>query len=297
MPDGLTGPGVFAPLIVALNTANQVQTFNTAGASAVIFRVSGTYTGSISFGNSEDGSTDFLAPSRLSVSGYGSSGRATITGDGTASNKQYRANAGGLVFVAKAGADFSGSVTITLYATAPSPITLIGGSVHTSDEEALRAGRAYTTSTGVGTVASGNSMVLYLSNPAGSGKRVFIKDRIFTATREDNLTAVGPQFYGISSPTGNIPAGNAVVSNRGDGTVTSALVAKFAVVNAANLPSGGTTGAGNLSAGGQFNLTLERTLEPGKAFAQVMTNTSSGALGGAFNILMTITAGFYEEPI
>lgn len=166
----------------------------------------------------------------------------------------------------------------------------------TYEEQALRLGRAFTVSTGMGTVAGGNHMVMLLTNPAGSGWLARITNRLFTASRADNLSPVGPPFMGLGNPTGNLPALVANFSNRSSG-MASPLTSRYAVMSTANLPTGGTTAAGNIAGGGQFDLEFERTLAPGQSFANYMSNTSSVGLGGAFDILMCITFNLYLEPI
>ena len=295
---GLASPlATFGPVSTTLNGPNQSAILPCPGAASVLIELSGTFTGSIVSANSADQSLSVVSPARLWMSGVGSLGKSTITGTGAAQTAEYRAVAGGSLYLLTTSADFAGSATVTMFATQAGPISFVHGAVHDSDEEALRAGRSFTLGTGIATVASGNSLVLYISNPAGSGVRLFIQDRYFTASRADTLAPVGPPFFGLKDPT-SAPTSAVTVASRGDGSVTCPAIARFNVVNAANLAAlGGTITAGNLTGGGNFNLALERTLEPGKAFANYMTNTSSGGLGGAFDMLMAIAFGIYQEPV
>lgn len=284
----------FGPTSYTFTGPNQTFVFPCAGAAAVIFELTSNFTGTINSGNTSDVSTAIVSPARLIRTGASPTGRSTIAGTGAAYNAQYRATAGGMAYVLSTSSDFVGTATVAIFGTAASTAPFINGSVQTPDEQALRGGRAYSLTTGVATVAAGNSLGLYITNPATSGQRVFLPHRLFTCSRTDAT------FAGVGNPTrSDLLPSVANSSNRGSGGA-SPVTARSGALSAANLSTltaSGTAAAGNVLGGGQVDLVFERTLEPGQAFANYLTNTTGGGLASGTDMYACITFVYYLEPI
>lgn len=290
----LGGASFFGPTTYTFTGPNQQFVFPCPGAAAVIFELVSNFTGTISSGNSADISTAIVSPARVIRTGASATGKSTIAGTGAQYNANYRATAGGMAYVLSTSADFVGTAMVVIAGTAAAITPFINGPVQTPDEQALRAGRAYSLSTGIVTVAAGQSLALYLTNPTSTAVRAFLPHRLFTCSRTDAT------FAGIGNPTrSDLLPSVANSSNRGSGSA-SLLTARSGALSAANLATlqaSGTAAAGNVLAGGQVDLVFERTLEPGQAFANYITNTTGGGLATGADMYACITFAYYVEPI
>ena len=208
------------------------------------------------------------------------------------------ADAGGLNIAASGYT--SGSATVSITATFNPEAVFLNSPVHTSDEAALRNGRAYSTSSGLMAVANGTYESLVLSNPAGNSVRAIITAR---ETSCDVPTGnVAPHWYSLSNPTTNLPTSPATVTNRKTGGVTSTLSAVYNT-GSTTFPDTATSTplasrvAGPVPTGGIVGGpgTVMRTLEPGNSTAITIAGEATGFGGATPNCAVTLA--WYEEVL
>lgn len=155
-----------------LAAANGTVTVPAAGSASALVSIAGTFTGTITLQGSTDGIT--WGNRLLFKSGVGSLGTASMTNAGTAIANEYRIVSGGLYIRALAGSTWSGSATVSIFASQDASTAFVNGPVHTAQEEAARAGRAFAASTPVVAAASGNFLNSYINNPSGSNVNLFV---------------------------------------------------------------------------------------------------------------------------
>lgn len=156
---------------------------------------------------------------------------------------------------------------------------------------AVRAGRAFTVSTGRATVAAGNVLCIYLENTGTS--TYYFTTRLFSNNLPSNVAQ--PYVFGISATGGNLPVSTASISNRNGSAAAPGLVARFGVSTPANQPSG-TVGPGNYVGAGHLELgqPYTRTLTPGSRFANCQEGGSTGLTGNT-DAMEAITISLYYE--
>lgn len=183
----------------------------------------------------------------------------------------------GLVEYRSTGAGYGQKITLTAVTSGSATVTIIGNSApatilpnapfHTSDEAAMRAGRAFTASTGFQSTAVGSYLVQTLTNPAGSGVRDVIPpyDRIIGCNNPSS--ALLPNFASAVNVTSGAPTTALTVSKRGSQTGAAAQSTSTGGVQTA-LPA--TTPANANPTGmptfGGYAVPQERTLEPGNTY-------------------------------
>ena len=197
------------------------------------------------------------------------------------------------------GAGYGEKITLTAVTAGTSTVSILGtygpttvfpnSPVHTADEGALRAGRAFSASTGYQSLAAGQNLSLYISNPATNSLRLILSNRILSCDSTISLS-----YFGIGNATVNLPTTAATVSNRKTGGSTSATSVLYGV--AATRPDTSPTTAspigGILPALGSEPTLPLRTLEPGSSYSAWIT--APAGLGTTAHC--TITFAWYEEP-
>lgn len=157
-------------------------------------------------------------------------------------------------------------------------------SVYTRDETALRAGNAWSVSTGLQSTTAGTYLELFISNASSSTYRHIINIRTLGC---DNPTGtVAAKWTTINNPTVNLPTTALTVGNRKTGAGNTIAMSAYIGTNvaAASLidtsPStpaatriGGMVPTGGVEGGpGE----VMRTLEPGQSTAIAILSVSNG---------------------
>lgn len=231
--------------------------------ASVIITIDGTFEGRVTAtGAIESGATE--GARLLTKSGSGSTGLNYVAGDGTERHTEYSAVSGGDYFFLRASDWVSGSAEVAIYSQEAQNITLISGPVHTTFEEARRAGRAYSAGTSVQSVSSGDWLQYRFLNPVGSGVRCFVHLRFFSNSQEpgDGVLEYGffPDDPGALSGATDVTPNN--LKRGGD----ASLVEFEWVTSGTSL---GDAPLGNLlpQGGLPFVLEVAREVDPGQAFA------------------------------
>ena len=234
----------------------------------------------------------------LFKTGVGPMGVSAQPVNGTAGQLEYR-TVGGNGQTITLTSYTSGSALVTIYGSYNPQDIFIGGPVHTAEEDALRNGKAFSSSSGVQMVTAGQYMSMMLANPSNSGVRAIITKRTIAC---DNPTGqVAPKWYGLANPTLNLPATVTAISPRKTGGSTSLLNSTYTASSAtfpdtttstplasrvsALIPTGGGPGGPG---------DVMRTLEPGQSTVLTILATANG-LGT--NPSCAIDTFWYEESV
>ncbi len=237
------------------------------------------------------------SPHRLWKNGVGDLGTSTEVVTGSQGQLDYRTvgdTVGGETIKLTAYAGGSAVVSITGFSNPG--LVFVGSAVHTSDEEAVRAGKGFTVSTGSQSVTVGQYLNLYIANPSANSARVMYTLRNVSCDNPSGQVAA--KWYGLPNPTVGLPTTALVIGNRKTGGATSAVTAFLS--NGTTLPdtspttpmasrSGGLIPTGGM-AGGPGSVV--RTLEPGQSTVLTVLSTANG-LGTA--PVCTIDYYWYEE--
>ncbi len=226
-------------------------------------------------------------------------GALAVSSDSLAGNQgslEYRTVGGGYGQTVKLTAYTSGATLVTIVAVQQPTTVFVNGSVQNSDEDAVRAGRGFTASTGTQSVVAGQYLNLYIANPPGNTSRVIYTLRNVSC---DNPSGqIAPKWYGLPNPTTGLPTTAVAVLNRKTGGAASAVTAF--VSNGTTLPDTTTTTpmasrtGGMIPTGGMAGGpgSVVRTLEPGQSTVLTILGTASGV---AANPYCTIDYFWYEE--
>ena len=213
----------------------------------------------------------------------------TMTGS-TTGIIEYRTNGAGFGQKITLTAAVSGSATVTILGTYGPTTVLPNAPFHTSDEAAVRGGRAYSASTSYQSLTANQNLSLYISNPSTNNLRLIIPNRILSC---DSATALS--YFGLGNDTVNIPTTAVTPANRKTGGAVSATTVAYGVATTrpdtnptTASPSGGIVPA----LGAEPSLPL-RTLEPGTTYS--MWISAPAGLGTTAHCV--ITFAWYEEPI
>lgn len=264
--------------------------------SSAIINVTGNYDGVIEVHGSSllsDAAKNSVIGSReVFKSGVGSIGDNKIRNSGGDISNEYRISTGGQSIRIKMTSLNSGYAYVRFGASNNSSLSLINGPVHTSEEEAVRARRAYLASTGQQSVTSSQNLFFILSNPVDSNVNLFITERLFGTNQKTGATPIYYQAY--SNPTA-ILANSASVINRFLGENGSSSTFEYEVNSPDNITMGGMEGSGEpIPLGG---IIRERKLlviaPPGTRLGFAVRGT--GGLGSAIDIFSTLQ--WYEETI
>lgn len=288
------------PVTAVLNSANSAPvSLACPGASGYIITVV-TTPGQPAFVGTLNSTDNVTGGNRLLFkTGVGELDVSSVILTGTQGNLEFRtvgAPSGGQAI--SVGSYTSGSATVTIWGAYTPTVVFPNGAMHTSEEAALRNGKAFSAGTGNQTVAVGNYESILLSNPSTSGIRAIITQRQMTC---DNPTGVVPaKWYSIPNPTTNLPTTAAPMSNRKTGGANSVLTITYNA-SATNYPDTATATplanrvAGMVPTGGTVGGPgqVMRTLEPGQSFAMTIQSVSNGGLTAAPICGMTMV--WYEE--
>lgn len=265
------------------------------GAQSAVIAISGTFNGTLTALGSGDlsaVSSGIWGGRLLFKSGVGSLGTNTVTGDGSvAMANEYRVVVGGRALRLKMTAYTSGTATIRITASAGSSITFANGPTHNALEEATRAGRAFSVSTSIQSVAAGNYLNTRFSNPAGSGKNCFVVIRRF----DNNYTQVS-EYYGVANPVALTSPTTVTPSNLDTGGVASVVTFTWNM-GTTRLDSSPTTASpvgGVISMGSSATIETARLIRPGQSFGHYIGG-SGGGLGATARL--GVTLNWYEEAI
>ena len=258
------------PFTGTLANAGDSVTASCPGAASYIIQIvpaNGGMTGTISSTDSATGGGRLLFKT-----GVGQLDTNVISYSGAASATEYRTVGTGYGQKITLTAVASGSSTVTILGSYQTSTVFLNSPIHTADEAAVRAGRAYSVSTSYQTVAAGQNLSLYLSNPSTNNLRLILSNRILSCDSASSLS-----YYGLGSATLNIPGTSATPANRKTGGVASLTSAAYGVATTRpdTSPTTANPVGGILPAlGGEPTLPI-RTLEPGSNYS----------------------AAWYEEPI
>lgn len=262
--------------------------YGVADSSSAIISVQGTFVGEIVVEGSISATATF-GPRLVMRAGVGPLGINIMRGHGDGVPHEYRLVTGGDRIRLTATNWVSGTATIEVLANNDPDIVFVNGPVHTAEDEAVRAGRAYLASTGVLAVSSGNALFGILSNPANSNRNFNITKRLFGNTSD---TVLEYQVY--SDPTATLSQVGAKPNRLVAGPVTNAIFT-YQVAPVANITMGGTLGSGEpISSNG---IIREREL-----LVQLPPGRKLGfKIDGNGNLIMAsrlaLTLEWYEEEI
>lgn len=273
MPAGCNG---FGTLIITVTTAS--------GDSAFV----GTFA-------SRDAVTG--GPRRLHKTGVGALQVSTETLSGTQGALEYRTCGGAGPQTITATAATSGRATVTIYGMLATTACFVNGSVQNAEEAALRAGKAFSASTGNQVVTTGNYLSLLVSNPANSGVRLVIPASNRIVGCDNVSSAMLPKYSSLVNATTNLPTTAATVTRRGGTTGTSAATALIA--NAASKPDTSPTTANpiGLPFFGAYAVPQDRTLEPGNSTLIYILGVTVPAGLGSANSTCSIIISWFEESL
>lgn len=293
-PDGSSAPASSflysgSGTITANGQSVELVCPNTASA---LIDVSGDFNGELEVvGRAVEGATA-LGRRLVFKSGVGSLGRNIIENDGTSVNNEYRITTGGYSVVIRAISWTSGTANISISAGSAPAAIFNNGPVHTAYEEAVRAGRAFTASTGPQAVTSGNVIVVTFANPSNSGVNVFLKNRLFGNDRSAGQTAL--EYVAYSSPT-FVPANTSNGINLRGATPFSDAEFKWEVRDITGLVMGGIQGTGEVIPRGiNYTRPLEAMILPGRSAGYVISGEATNL---SQNARISITLEWYEEPV
>lgn len=182
----------------------------------------------------------------------------------------------------------SGSATVTIWGSYATSGTFQNNPVHSTEEGALRNGRAFTAASSTIAIPTGQNLSFVLSNPAGNNLRLILLNRTFTTDQTAASTAAPCKWFGISNPTVNLPATVATVTNRRTGGAVSASSALYGVSASRpdTSPTLATPGGGFIPTGGNtFQLGTLVTIEPGTSRGAWINNVTGATLNGSINFM------------
>lgn len=175
----------------------------------------------------------------LFKTGVGSIGSNVITGYGDGALVEYRIVTGGGDVIFTPQNWVSGAATLTFK---PDPVAAIGfvnGPVHGAEEESVRNKRSYLASTGMLSVQATEALFVTLSNPAESGRNMYLENRIFSSTATISL-----EYKAYGNPTA-VLSQTAAVLNRFVGADSAVMECKYQVATGGTVVMGGTEGSGD----------------------------------------------------
>lgn len=176
------------------------------------------------------------------------------------------------------------------------PLPVVGGGggaleVETSEEEAVLGGRAFIGSTAVAPVVIGNIMAITISNPAGSGKNMFLTNRRFSSTNADSDPVL--EYLAYVNPT-IVLSTAAAMPNRRIGGPATAMVMRYQVAPAASLVMGGVSGSGESirNGGGATERRVMVIVPPGQTLGFTVTGSGNNL---SHATRLSVSLEWYEE--
>lgn len=227
----------------------------------------------------------------LFFSGYGSAGRSSVTFTGGTVRQEFRLVAGGRVARLRVTAYTSGTLAVRGYAQRAPNLVFVNGPVHTADDEAVRAQRAFIGGTGVQAVGSGQFLYVRLSNPPGTGQNLILDKRLFGSNIANNGA---PLEYQAWANCTNTLSQTANVVNRWLGAPSAPFSLTYqagtGVVFDGTMGTGGSLPTG----GNELQITTPIILQPGTSVCFQISGAGSGVPNAA-----RINVSFigYWEPL
>ena len=224
---------------------------------------------------------------RLYKTGVGPLEISSETLDGTQpASLEYRCKGGGDGLRVLLTNFVSGSATVKIWASYVPNMIFQNGPAHTTKEAAVRGGRGFKHSFAAA-VAAGNVLNYILSNPAGSGRNLFLDFRRFQQTSANVL-----QFQQFINPTQLTTGATtlAIANRRNDSTMTPVAVAKM-IMGTAALATGTAGPVGYITTNGVSDATdLLDMIAPGTSIGYSFTGVGGTAFTGtAANIAAAFT--------
>lgn len=280
-----------------LDSLNSEYWIDCPDTSSAIIKVIGNFNGVISVEDSglpsdQAASTGVLGGRIVFKSGVGSLGENKIRNDGTEILNEYRIVTGGQSIRLKMTEWISGYAFVRVFASHNPSLLFINGPVHSAEEEATRARRAYVASTGAQSISTTQTLYTILKNPANSGINLFLTERIFGTNQKTNDVPIYYQAWG--NPTA-VLSNNSTPINRFLGGVGSNVSFTYQIATTGSIAMGGTIGSGEpIPLGGIVRERKFQVIVPPNTslgFAITGTNVASGSMTAFCNLQ------WYEELI
>jgi hypothetical protein len=287
----------WGPANGTLAAVNDMVALLCPGSTSAFVSVNGTWTGDILiYGTTDPGAS--VKGTRIAYkSGIGSSGTATITGNGALVQKEFPVITGGQRLVVQAQANFVGSVAISILATVSASIIGISGPVHTAEEEAIRNAHGFSASTGIQTVPAGMFLNLAINNPSNSSLNMFIRRRFFFTNRSGADAPLqisqleNPVTTGMTFRTGsNLQLGAPASPNP---LSVCMLAFNVSATHIDTSPPTSNPITALSAVGSPFVIDTERELKPGATLGYYITGTGSGANASKVDFVIN----WFEESI
>ncbi|WP_156340138.1 hypothetical protein [Nonlabens sp. YIK11] len=272
----------------SISALNGTVTLNAPGSASAVIGVSGTFIGKLKVVGSGDTieSNGVQGGRLLFRSGVGSTGSNETIRDNNSPDTEFRIVTGGRSITVEMIEYTSGTAEVKITASATSSTVFINGPVHSSMEEAVRNGRAFSVGTGSQSVGSGNIIKSTFFNPPTSGVNAFVTLRQFT----NNSTSTPQQVNFYVSPT-ELASGDVTPNNLKTGGVTSAIRFRT-LTNATSL--GTPTLSQVLPINGiEKSIEVLRMVQPGEIFGYQLSGVGNGSLLNTLQMSMTFI--WYEE--
>lgn len=222
-----------------LNGSNLVMHVPCSGTSSAVVYIDGTINATISVTGGPD-ITNTKGKRILTQTDGGSTGRNALRING-AIDEEFRLVTGGDLLKIELSDYVSGAVEVDVVCTEDPSIIFINGPVHTADEQAVRAGRAFVSAVPAQSVTTDQELHFVVSNPDGSGKNLIVTSRRFGATVVNTSDRIE---YVVTVNPATVLNQSAAPNNRylGESTSPAGTVHwQVAAVGAVSL--GGTTGS------------------------------------------------------
>lgn len=271
-----------------LNADNPTFELDCPGAASAVFHLTGNFTGTIRAVGRASPDGPLTGRRILFIAGFSTVGDNTLELSGAVDTEWFTPVLGssvGLEIVSYV----SGELMIYASASEGGAINYIDGSVQNSEELAVRAGRAFVGRTGIVSVQSAQKLKAKLTNPADSGRILFLNKRIFGNGQPDNSSVL--EYRVFANPT-NVLANTVTPVARRVGSGTSSALFTWANTDA-NLD--GTEGTGGfLPPSRDTTLDLLAMILPGNSVGFSI----QGAGGNLQNSArLAINLYWYEENI
>lgn len=191
----------------------------------------------------------------------------TVSFTGATTQTEYRSVGTGYGQRVTLSAVSSGMATVTILASLGPSTVFPNAPVHTTDEAAQRAGRAFTSSTGFQPVAVNSYLVQALTNPPNSGVRFVIPSDFRVIGCNNPSSALLPNFGSARNPTSGVPTTALNITKRGSASGAASVATSTGGVQTA-VPA--TTPANPNPVGlpvfGGYPVPQGTTLEPGNTY-------------------------------
>lgn len=273
-------------------------TLDVTGLASAMIHVSGNGVMTLKFGGTADADGTGPGGRRLFKSGTGPLGFSQFSLNG-AIDSEYRLTLGGRFLTISAPSWTSGAVSVVVSADTNPTSIFLQGPAQSTVEQAIRAGRAYSCSTSIQSIAAGNFLNFRVANPAGSGKNLVVFLRRFDSNK---VAAPCLEYYGVSNPVtlsgtiNTLTPGNFKPAS-GNSTIAQVTWAS----HTARLDSSPTTASpiGGIIAidGSATFIEQDRIIAPGQSFGHYIAGSGGSGLGSGDAVRLGQAWFFFEEDI